>query len=77
MTFELALTYLKEGKKIKREHWGGYWFYNLVEVLEPVGEEAVKGKFEYMIVAKLADGGYAPAQAYQEDLLSSDWEVVE
>ena len=30
-----------------------------------------------IILAYLADGsGFAPAQAYQEDMLAEDWEVI-
>lgn len=78
MNFGQALEVIKEGKKAKRAHWGGYWF---------IAEEGLKGWevdgstlviTNKMIVAKLKDkGGYAPATAYQEDLLAEDWSIVE
>lgn len=70
ISFSTALKFLKDGYKVKRAHWGGYWTM----------EEWHKVEYEKstpLIVAYLKDGGYAPAQAYQEDLLAEDWEVVE
>lgn len=81
MDFGKALEALKEGKKVKRSHWGGYWFI----ADKPYGGECVDREtglhhqfsFKTMIVASLKDdGGYAPATAYQEDLLAEDWSIV-
>lgn len=75
MTFSEALEELKKGKKIKRKDWGGYWFYlGFAENKLFIGNIIDVGDW---IIAKLANGGYAPAQAYQSDLLAEDWEVVE
>lgn len=72
MNFGEALEELKKGNKIKRKHWGGYWYLDSV-VLE---SHAYDGE-NYFIVAKLKEGGYAPAQAYQGDMLAEDWEVID
>jgi len=71
MNFGQALEALKEGKKVKRGFWGGYW---RIEEWDKVDFD----KSYPLIVAYLKDnGGYAPAQAYQADLLADDWEVIE
>lgn len=70
LSFGKALEYLKDGYKIKRSSWGGYWFID--EKL--IGKNFVFGR--EVIVAKLKDGGYAPATPYQEDILAEDWEIV-
>jgi Protein of unknown function (DUF2829) len=75
MNFGQALEALKQGKKVKRRHWGGYWYKTHVEV--PDHEFDNVSYVTPMIIAKLKDGGYAPATTYQEDLLAEDWEVVE
>lgn len=70
MTFGEALEALEEGHKVKRSIWGGYW---VIEEWEKSGYE----KSYPLIVAYLKDGGYAPAQPYQADILAKDWEIVE
>ncbi|MFT8930027.1 MAG: MW1434 family type I TA system toxin [Sporolactobacillus sp.] len=77
MAFSEALIALKDGKKVKRHDWGGYWFYTSgLSGWEPNGTTRVI--MNSMIVAKLKNnGGYVPATPYQEDLLADDWEVVE
>jgi len=73
MNFGQAIEALKEGKKVKRGIWGGYWF---IPVSEPY-IESEKAPMRPMIVAYLANnGGYVPAQAYQADMLAEDWEIV-
>jgi hypothetical protein len=80
LSFSKALELIKQGKKVKRAGWGGYWFYTVsfvkrhnevMDTNEPDTYERI-----HIIMARLKDGGYAPAAPYQEDLLSSDWEVV-
>ena len=74
--FDKALQLLKEGKRVKRKAWGGYWFIPKQSFLiddEP-NEWANVKNFNRMIVARLKDkGGYAAATPYQEDLLATDW----
>lgn len=82
MDFGEALEALKNGLKVKRANWGGYWFVadNPVggEWLDKESGSCRQFSFNQMIVAKLKDnGGYVPPTAYQEDLLAEDWEVVE
>lgn len=83
MNFSEALEKLKEGKRIKRAIWGGYWFLSdpgdKVEgdVKLSEGQREVF-RFKTLIVAKLKDSDeYVPAMPYQADLLAEDWEVVE
>lgn len=80
LNFGQALQFLKEGAKVKRANWRGYWFMSKeVDCHETLSDGYVKG-FKFMkglIVAVLADnGGVAPAQPYQSDLLAEDWGVV-
>jgi hypothetical protein len=79
--FGYALNCLKNGKKIKRAHWGGYWFLSKDPVARQKLDNGYEESFAFkngLIVAVLKDnGGCAPAQAYQEDMLAEDWEVVE
>lgn len=75
MTFGQALVLLKEGKKVKRKVWGGYWFIP-IGTFFGIGDGRLS--LDNMIVACLKDnGGYAPAQPYQADLLAEDWEEVQ
>lgn len=82
MTFSEALEALKEGKRVARNHWGGYWFLNKtpltgLERREVKGEKvATAFSLQPTIVAKLKGGGYAPATPYQEDLLAEDWLII-
>lgn len=71
--FDKALQLMKEGKRVKRKHWGGYWFIpGNWEATLFVGD--IRHRFNPMIVACLKDdGGYAPATPYQEDILAEDW----
>lgn len=81
MTFSEALKLLKEGKKVKRAIWGGYWFLSNNPKCDEVLGNGYTRSFEFqngLIVAVLKNnGGCAPAQPYQADLLAEDWEVVE
>jgi hypothetical protein len=83
MTFSEALEYLKQGRKVKRAHWGGYWFIPLFCQGFVDGQEKKKtGNYSFtfnkIIVACLKDnGGYVPATPYQEDLMADDWELVD
>jgi Protein of unknown function (DUF2829) len=73
MDFSKALEAIKRGKKVKRAHWGGYWF---MPASEPY-IESEEAPMKPMIVASLKDnGGYVPATTYQEDLLADDWLIV-
>lgn len=73
LSFSKALELLKRGFKVKRAHWSGYWFYKMQVIKDTYGTDYNLK----MIVASLASGGYAPAQAYQEDMIAEDWEVYE
>ncbi len=75
-SFSKALELLKQGKSVKRLHWGGYWFIpenSIVHETLSHGHSKVS-KMNQMIVACLKDnGGYVPATPYQDDLLAEDW----
>jgi hypothetical protein len=68
MNFGEALQCLKAGLSVKRKDWGGYW---TIEEWEKVDVGSIP-----FIVAYLKDGGFAPAQAYQNDILAEDWELI-
>lgn len=79
--FDLAMALLKEGVKVKRKLWGGYWFIPdkpyAGECCDPKTGLHHQFQFNSMIAAKLKDdGGYAPATPYQEDLLAEDWMIA-
>lgn len=83
MTFSNALEHLKQGKRVARSSWGGYWFISTMpltglERFEQDGERVARVySMEPVIVAKLKTGGYAPATPYQADLLADDWGLVD
>jgi hypothetical protein len=80
MNFGEALQALKEGKKVKREIWGGYWRLYKHATLNGLSAEdghALYCEPEDIIIAKLKDGGIVPAQPYQIDILAEDWKIVE
>lgn len=64
LSFGLAFEELLNGKKISRAVWDGYW-------------ELRETEFGMTVVAELKDGGKAPAQPYQSDMLAFDWQIVE
>lgn len=78
MNFGEALQALKEGKRVRRSIWEGYWYCNTgVEFMHGHSKQFIEdGIFDTIIIAKLKDGSYAPAQPYQADLLSDDWSIV-
>ncbi|WP_144519667.1 Thoeris anti-defense Tad2 family protein [Bacillus thuringiensis] len=80
LSFGDAMNALKEGKKITRSVWGGYWFLsNKPQVAEMLEDGYVKGfDLHPTIFAVLKGmGGVAPAQPYQGDMLANDWMIVE
>lgn len=73
MDFGKAIESLKEGKKVARKDWGGYWSIEKIVFKKKVNHSV----HAEIIMATLKDGGYAPAQPYQADILAEDWEIVE
>lgn len=65
MDFGKAIEALKQGKKITRIIWSGYWTL-----------ETIKGLDTQTIVATLKNGNRVTATAYQEDILANDWHIV-
>lgn len=79
LNFGQAIAALKEGRKVKRAGWGGHWFLSIApRVTETLPDMYQRGyNFQTLIVAVLKDnGGCAPAQPYQADMLAEDWEIV-
>lgn len=70
MNFGEALQALKDGKKVTRSIWSGYWEMRHVRTTAEEYDECI------MIMAFLKDGGVAPAQPYQSDLLAEDWQII-
>lgn len=72
VTFGEAIEALKQGKKVTRKIWGGYWYLD---------QSISIGRGEVLndtIIAKLKDdGGFVAATAYQEDILAEDWMILE
>lgn len=80
MNFGQALEALKQGKKVARSNWGGYWFLSDYPELRESLEGYIRSYYfkNGLIVAVLKDGGgLAPAQPYQADLLAEDWVLVD
>lgn len=77
MDFGRALQALKQGKKVARSIRGGYWFMPMVHFNHYHPDGSYPDEQTVMIMAKLKDGGYAPATPYQADLLAEDWRIVE
>ena len=68
MDFGDAIKAIKNGHRVKREDWGGFWYL-------PNNKPQVNDQpMNKMIVAVLKDnGGYAPASPYMADMLADDW----
>lgn len=80
--FEEALKRIKEGKKVKRAHWGGYWFIKDGVHFDICADKDIglwqEVYMKPMVIAQLKDNsGLVPATPYQEDLLAEDWSEVE
>lgn len=80
MNFGQAVEALKDGKKVKRAEWEGHWFLAKHPHCKDEQVDGYVRGFGFkngLIVAVLKDqGGCAPAQPYQADILAEDWEVV-
>lgn len=77
LTFGAAIELLKQGKKIKRRDWGGYWFMPLNSPITGADGENQFFQMNQTIVARLKEGGgYVVATPYQADILAEDWELV-
>ncbi|EXY08977.1 MULTISPECIES: Thoeris anti-defense Tad2 family protein [Bacillus cereus group] len=79
MDFGEALRALKQGRKVTRSIWSGYWFMAEKPHVNIELEDGYERNFytNPMIFAVLKDnGGVAPAQPYQADILANDWMVI-
>jgi hypothetical protein len=80
MNFGEALQALKEGRKIKRETWGGYWYLatNVYGEHNALNSARIPFGMSVFIIAVLEYSGIkVPASPYQTDLLAEDWEILE
>lgn len=71
-TFETALVFLKQGKKIRRAAWPEHYHY--IHLVEYKGEVGIVMETNYK------RGYWYPNESWlirDEDLLAEDWEVVE
>lgn len=79
MDFGDAIKLIKQGQKVKRHDWGGYWFMPQHDTGVRVYDKATDGyqKLNQTIIASLKNnGGLAPAQPYMADMLADDWELA-
>lgn len=79
MDFGDAIKLIKQGQKVKRHDWGGYWFMPQHDTGVCVYDKATDGyqKLNQTIIASLKNnGGLAPAQPYMADMLADDWELA-
>lgn len=80
LTFGQAIDKaIKEGKKVSRSIWGGYWYIETISYNgdKEQGDYYEKNHKHKVLMAKLKDGGFAIATPYQEDMFAQDWMVVE
>lgn len=71
MTFENALTVIKEGGKVRRTGWNGTGMW--IAVQYPDAGSLMTAPYIYM---RTADGSLTPWLASQADLLSNDWTLL-
>jgi len=71
MTFQLALTFLKEGRSVAREGWNGKGMW--IALQRPDENSKMTLPYIYM---KTAQGGLVPWLASQTDILAEDWILV-
>lgn len=72
MEFEIALTSLKEGKRVGRTGWNGKGQY--IAIQRPTADGKMTLPYLYI---KTVDGSLVPWIASQGDLLSNDWFEIE
>lgn len=71
-TFDLALCYLKEGRRVQRAGWNGKGMW--LELQVP--DEYSKMRRPYIFMSPI-DGELVPWVASQTDLLAEDWSFHE
>jgi len=72
LNFGQAIEALKQGKKISREVWGGYWVLDIIS--NPMKDKNFSQ--EPMIYAYTKYNKIHPAIAYQPDILAEDWFII-
>lgn len=85
LPFEVALRYLKDGRKVERSGWNGkgMFLYHVPANEYPAVTKIAKDTFGETvpygayIAMKTAQNNVVPWLASQTDLLSSDWQIVE
>lgn len=79
LSYKVAMKLLKEGKKVKRRHWTGFWQMERT-CLKPhcdshVWQEWFEAIVEYGRKGQGYDGN--PAIPTHKDTKAHDWEVME
>lgn len=72
LSFEAALRFVKQGKKLSRTGWNGGGQYIAIQL----PDENSKMRKPYIFISPV-DGELVPWLASQTDLLAEDWYVVE
>ena len=78
MDFGDAIKAVKNGERVKRAGWGGYWFLPVViKVSDHTPRLPNDGFMNNTIVACLKDAeGITPATPCMADMLADDWEIA-
>ncbi len=86
MDFSIALTWIKEGKKVARRGWNGNGMFiflvpgSVFNVNRPpllgIYPEGTEIRYMSHIDMRTADGSIVPWLASQTDLLANDWVEV-
>ena len=78
--FALALSCLKQGRKVSRSGWNGkgMWLKLVTDWSVAIGEELPEAWIAQPFIAmKTVDGSVVPWLASQSDLLAEDWVCVD
>lgn len=86
LSFSVALTMLKDGKRMQREGWNGKGMFiflvpgSTFKVNRPpllgIYKEGTEIKYHAHIDMKTADGMIVPWLCSQTDMLATDWQLV-
>lgn len=81
LDFGTAITWLKDGKKLRRRGWNGKNMFLFQVAGDRFESGKVHGVYDYphapFIAMKTADDKVVPWLASQSDMLAEDWEIVE
>lgn len=87
MKFEEILSFLREGKKVKRNRWeDGEYLTTCITTLigaekfEDLTQEQKQERLDFLIFKKdfiTSKIGIVPPYLYCPDIMANDWEIVE